>query len=66
MDYGRQLDAEAVSKEICHGAIGPKKVIQLFSRDIGYKPGKAWIFFEEEARPAWQKHLRSIKGRSRR
>lgn len=62
-DKGRQMHADEVARDVCGGAIGKGKVIDLFARDIGYKPGKRWIFFENDAREAWARHLSTIKGK---
>lgn len=56
------MHADEVATVVCGGAISKYKVIELFARDIGYKPGKRWFFFENDAREAWARHLSTIKG----
>lgn len=62
---GRQMTVDQARIEVCGGAISRQKLIDLFARSIGYKPGKAWVFFENELRDEWARHLESIRGRGR-
>ena len=54
---GRLLDASEVAEQICQGKFSTRWVVNRMAPDIGKKPGRQWLFYEEEARDWWAKCL---------
>lgn len=48
----RTLSAQQFADEICGGHLSAKYVIKHF-RHLGSKPGKEWLWREDDARNAW-------------
>jgi hypothetical protein len=55
---GRILNAQQFATDICGGHVSAKYVIKHF-RDVGSKPGKEWLWYENVARSAWAKKMQS-------
>jgi hypothetical protein len=65
-DKGELLTAEElVARPWCRNRIAPKTFRKLFARHIGMKPGRAWLFYENEARAMWAQYLEGLKGEQR-
>lgn len=52
----RILNAEQFAAEICCGHVSAKYVIKHF-RHLASKPGKEWLWREDDARAAWAKAM---------
>jgi hypothetical protein len=50
---GPTITAAEVAKRVWEGFVSVKWVIQYMAPEIGFKPGKPWLFHENEAR-AWR------------
>ncbi|MDP9176703.1 MAG: hypothetical protein M3O61_03385 [Gemmatimonadota bacterium] len=67
-DRGRTMTAAEVAAEICEGRLSAKWVIRHMAVAIGAKPGREWLFFEQDAREWWLTYLakcRTHAGRER-
>lgn len=53
---GRIMNAQQVAEEICGGHVSAKYVIKHL-RDVGSKPGKEWLWYEQDARDAWAQRM---------
>lgn len=53
-DRGRTMTAPEVAELICEGHVSAKWIIQKMAPHIGSKPGREWLFYENEARAMWE------------
>jgi hypothetical protein len=63
-DLGRTMTAADVAELVCEGHVAAKWVIAKMGPHIGSKPGREWLFYENEARAMWAK-MRQPKGLKR-
>lgn len=55
---GRTMTAPDVAEIVCEGHVSAKWVISRMAPHIGSKPGREWLFYENEARALWQQMRR--------
>lgn len=60
-DLGPTITAAEVASRVWEGYVSVKWVIQYMAPEIGFKPGKPWLFHEKEAiawRQEWERKKR--------
>jgi hypothetical protein len=57
------MSAPEVAELICEGRISANWIIEHMGPHIGSKPGRQWLFYENEARQWWADYF--DKGRER-
>lgn len=63
-DNGCTLTAPGVAELICEGRFSAKWVIQKMGPAIGTKPGREWLFYENEARAWYAEYLEKARRRA--
>jgi hypothetical protein len=62
-DRGALLNAAEIAQLVCQGKFSARWVIERMGPTIGKKPGREWLFFENEARKWWARFLDAKRGR---
>lgn len=62
-ERGKLRNAAQISVEVLDGRFGRQWVIDRMGPEIGFKPGREWLFYSGEAQQWWDEYLQRTSGR---